>query len=799
MHWLSGWKQALVVGVSIAAAAAIAALGPQWGWSSDGPKLIGPLLGQPEPKDKRAESEKSDTTEQAPTEKAAPAEKPAAEPSDASQPPASRSASPKSTASQSAAPQPVESKPGDDTPSAESNSSESKQQQQAVPPGQQESKSAAKSAIPQVGEPLAAGIVALLEDEMVAGLQKRNITDRFKRFVAYAGNRLDVSAARYTGSELAGNCRLRWYDHLLRNPLKATAEAEQFTRTLHLAVLDQQHSLRKVLAIAREKLDLPPSAAREEPPPQSPQEALDRVKQALIAARAAHAAALAPLTKSELRELATNAYPVLVSQNVVGHTLANRGTGRRLCDLIEKIDLGAMLQAAESLAPLASPDVLKELAQLPAEGELNVDGVSGTVAARYDTPAGTILIGGRGSNTYQLDKLTDVVCVIDLGGNDVYLDGSTSLARPVMLLIDLGGDDHYRGSAPGIQGGAILGVSMLLDYAGDDLYQAADCAQGSALAGVGILVDYAGHDRYAGIRRVQGQALGGVGVLIDRAGNDAYRAAMWAQGFGGPLGFGLLDDCDGADHYFCGGRWRDSYPETPGMEGWGQGVGSGLRQVANGGIGVILDGGGDDVYEFDYLAHGGGYWCGVGMARDFGGNDRRLITRTAFDGSQRPEPKFGRFNCGWGCHYSLGFLFDDSGDDVYEGTIMGLGMAWDCSVGALCDFGGNDRYEATGGLTQGVGAQMGLGILFDYNGDDVYLGTSQGYASPSVTYHPMPTCGGNFSFLADYGGNDKYGCGAKNNTYMMRGSEGGFLIDRPRREEIEHTVTKTPLSARAKQ
>jgi hypothetical protein len=130
---------------------------------------------------------------------------------------------------------------------------------------------------------------------------------------------------------------------------------------------------------------------------------------------------------------------------------------------------------------------------------------------------------------------------------------------------------------------------------------------------------------------------------------------------------------------------------------------------------------------------------------------------------------------------------------------MGLGMAWDCSVGALCDFGGNDRYEATGGLTQGVGAQMGLGILFDYNGDDVYLGTSQGYASPSVTYHPMPTCGGNFSFLADYGGNDKYGCGAKNNTYMMRGSEGGFLIDRPRREEIEHTVTKTPLPARAKQ
>ncbi len=791
MGWLSGWRRWLVLAAVLASGAATARLGLLPAAASDGPKLIGPSLEAPpaaqdnsKAKHPAADSkaQQPDADEQSPAQKKEPsAQQPGAQPLDASQ---SQPSSPQSPAAKS-----------DDEPPA----SEQQPQSQPAPDRLPGSKAPPKPMPPQVGEPLASGIVALLDDEIVAGLQKRNITDRFRRFVAYAGNRLDVSAAPYTGSELAGNCRLRWYDHLLRNPLKATAEAEQFTRKLHLAVLDEHRGLQKVLAMAREKLDLPASAVRDTSAPQSPQEALDRVKEALIAARAAHAAALAPLTKSELRELATNAYPVLVSQNNVGHTLANRGTGRRLCDLIEKIDLGAMVQAGDSLARLASPDLLHKLSELPADGNVKLDGVTGTVVARYDTPAGAVIIGGRGPNTYQLDKLADVACVIDLGGNDVYHDGSVSLSRPVMVIIDLGGDDHYRGSVPGIQGGAILGVSMLLDLAGDDLYQAADCAQGSALAGVGILVDYAGSDRYAGIRRVQGQALGGVGVLIDRAGNDAYKAAMWAQGFGGPRGFGLLDDCEGSDHYFCGGRWRDSYPETPGMEGWGQGVGSGLRQVANGGIGVILDGGGDDVYEFDYLAHGGGYWCGVGMARDFGGHDRRLITRTAFDGSQRTEPKFGRFNCGWGCHYALGFLFDDAGDDVYEGTIMGLGMAWDCSVGVLCDFGGNDRYESTGSLTQGVGAQMGLGILFDYNGDDVYLGTSQGYASPSVTYHPMPTCGGNFSFLVDYGGSDRYGSGAKNNTYMMRGSEGGFLIDRPRRDEIEHTVTKIPSPARAKQ
>jgi hypothetical protein len=214
-------------------------------------------------------------------------------------------------------------------------------------------------------------------------------------------------------------------------------------------------------------------------------------------------------------------------------------------------------------------------------------------------------------------------------------------------------------------------------------------------------------------------------------------------------------------------------------------VGAGIRQSADGGIGVLLDGGGDDVYEYDYMAHGGGYWLGLGFARDFAGNDRRLgATLNAYDGGPRTQERFQRFACGFGCHYALGFCFDDSGNDTYDGTIMGLGMGWDCSVGVLCDFAGNDHYLATGGLTQGTGAQASLGILFDYKGDDVYEGYNQGYADPSISYHDRPQCGGNFSFLIDYGGKDTYGCGAANNSVIQRGDVGGFLIDRPSREEL---------------
>lgn len=639
-----------------------------------------------------------------------------------------------------------------------------------------------------LGDPLAPGMVKLLQDEISTGIKRRGISDRFARFQRYMIGQVNHSAGKYTGSELAGNCRLRWYDHLMRNALAAPGEAERFTRDLHAAALDGNEGLAQVLAIESVKMDLGPRKPRKSAAPATADQALETIKQALTEAQVAYCAALAPLGKSEIRELQANLVSVFSTQNQVGHTLNDRGTGRRLCDLMEKMDRGALQSAAGALAPIADQRLLEQLKNLPSDGKVKVAGVTGAVA-RIDTPSGAIIVGGRGPNTYQLDQMSDVAAVIDLGGNDVYHEGTVDTDRPVLVVVDLAGNDSYRGVRPGIQGGAVLGVSMLLDLAGDDVYQAQDVAQGSVLAGVGILIDYAGNDRYVGVRRVQGQANGGIGLLIDRAGKDDYRAAMWAQGFGGPLGFGLLDDLSGDDHYFCGGLWRDSYPETPGMEGWGQGVGAGIRQVANGGIGAILDGAGDDVYEFDYLAHGGGYWCGVGFARDFGGNDQRLITKTAYNGGQRIEPSFQRFGCGWGCHYSQGFMFDDVGNDVYEGTIMGTGMAWDCSAGFLFDLAGNDHYKATGGIVQGSGAQMSLGVLFDYNGDDVYDGYGQGYASPSISYHHLPECGGNFSFVVDYGGKDSYGCGAQDNSYTQRGDAGGFLIDRPRQDELDRTAT----------
>ena len=188
---------------------------------------------------------------------------------------------------------------------------------------------AADGAEATVGEPLAPGMIEILQQEIRNAVRTRGVDDNFARFQRYSGYKLDTSAAAYTGSELAGNCRLSWYDHMLRHPFGAVAEAEQFTRDVHTAVLKDPGGLARLLPIIAEKLDLPKHDARKYAKAKTPPEALDIVKQALIEARAAQAAALAPLTKGEIQELSSYIYPVMVGQNsaAIRSTIATPAAG----------------------------------------------------------------------------------------------------------------------------------------------------------------------------------------------------------------------------------------------------------------------------------------------------------------------------------------------------------------------------------------------------------------------------------------------------------------------------------------
>jgi len=642
-----------------------------------------------------------------------------------------------------------------------------------------------------VDRPLAAGIVKLVSPEIEAQLKEGNVTSRFQQFRSYAASRLAATRGDYTSSEINGLARLKWYEHLLLNPLNVPCETEEFTRLLHAGLAAKScKGFRFALEQARSKMDVPQSSTlggSERTWGKEDSDPYKRLEAILVDARKTCVRTVEPLTADELKEVARRAYYVLTTNTAVGHTVNDRGSALRMVRLMQKMDRAAQWDLADILVSVCDEEFLQSLrTSMPKDSRpVPVAGVSGDVLKRIETAAGTVLIGGPGNNEYRLEEMKDVAAIVDLGGNDVYLEGVVSIERPILMIIDLAGDDRYQGKLPGIQGSSIIGGSILVDCAGNDIYWGQDVAEGSTLGGVGILVDMGGDDQYLGYRRVQGQAIGGIGLLVDYGGKDDYRAAMWAQGFGGPLGFGLIDDLEGDDHYYVGGRFYDSYPETPGYDGWGQGVGSGIRGAANGGIGVLLEGSGDDVYEFDYFGQGGGYWLAIGLARDFAGNDRRVgATLNAYDRSSRTQQRFQRFGNGWGCHYGVGALIDDLGNDSYDGSIMGTGFGWDLSVGFLLELSGDDEYLARVGGVQGQGAQASLGVLYDFEGKDTYRGTSQGYSSSSITYHPYPTCGGNFSFVVDYGGTDEYGSRVRNNAVSRRGMS-GFVVDRPKQEELD--------------
>lgn len=624
-----------------------------------------------------------------------------------------------------------------------------------------------------------------MSNDLLATLNARGGASLYDRWRAYdAGVRRQTSALE-SGSELNGRCRLSWYEKLYADPLRSAGEVEFFSRAWGGFFSGSAADVVSGVRLARAKMDVATRNDRSaKPAPSTPQEAIEALKAALVETAALHARALAPMSKDDVAAVSREAHSIFCAQAQSGHTVPSRGRAKYLIDAMQKMNKSALYDAAETALSTLDEKTLELLAQVDF-ASLEKVRVDGQEMGRVSTEAGDILFGDKNSTVWNLDQYSTVCCVVDLGGKDEYREGVCNVNRPVLVVLDLGADDdNYVGQNPGIQGGAILGVSVWYDGGGNDRYLAKDVAQGSCVGGVGILVDESGDDRYLGFLRAQGQALCGLGLHIDRAGNDDYRAALWAQGVGAPGGFGAILDKDGNDHYYVGGYYYDSYPEHPGHDGWGQGIGAGIRRVACGGIGLCLDCGGDDAYEFDYFGHGGGYWMGVGVARDFAGNDiRYAATSTRYDGSRREQARWQRFGCGFGCHYAVGYLFDDLGDDAYNGTIMGLGMGWDLGAGFLVDFLGDDAFEATGGLTQGAGGEGSVGVLMNYRGSDVYRGNNQGYASSHLTYHSPSDCGANYSFVVDHGGNDQYGCRAANNAVSTRGMTTGFIIDRPAPDE----------------
>jgi hypothetical protein len=198
-------------------------------------------------------------------------------------------------------------------------------------------------------------------------------------------------------------------------------------------------------------------------------------------------------------------------------------------------------------------------------------------------------------------------------------------------------------------------------------------------------------------------------LVWDAGGDDVYLN----NAGGGFLGAAALVDLAGNDQFASGHR---------------QGVNGG----AKGGLGVLLDQAGDDVYlAGDDGTNGGGY-LGAGLLLDAGGSDLYAVTGWGANGGAYPggigllvdDGEGADRYTGWyegvnGGAYlgGSGLLYDAGGDDAYEATWSNVNGGTLGGHALLLDGGGNDRYTAQHGAVNGGGA----GLLYDAGGTDTYL------------------------------------------------------------------------------
>ncbi len=475
----------------------------------------------------------------------------------------------------------------------------------------------------------------------------------------------------------------------------------------------------------------------------------------------------------------------------------------KLKQIISKIDLKYLMRGAEELG-FAVDFAVAELSKRKGQEKFSFE---------ISTPYGVIAINGKQDNQYSGE--VPYLLVIDTGGNDLYYGGgaTSNIKNPVSVLIDLDGDDsylespelksisvaEYQGRKTGgkpLFGSGILGYGILIDVKGNDVYRSLRNTQGCGLFGIGILQDRSGNDTYDCYAYGQGSAIFGLGILADLDGADKYQCFNLSQGAGQTKGFGILIDLGtGKDIYDANDTVID-FPSPQTVKhnaNMSQGVGFGLRadftdgHSLAGGIGTLIDDGGDNTFKCGVFGQGVGYWHGIGILCSGKGND-------SYQGTWYTQ--------GSAAHFAVGVLYDEGGDDSYNTSLVSLGAGVDFSVGFLIDYAGNDSYVG-GSLCLGSGNMNSFGFFWDRSGNDIYKLTqpnagSFGYANVDKSIMSIRDRDITAGFFLDTGGDDIYPDSitrAKNNTLweMLPDVEKRiYPVLRGRGLDIEALETKIP-------
>lgn len=266
-------------------------------------------------------------------------------------------------------------------------------------------------------------------------------------------------------------------------------------------------------------------------------------------------------------------------------------------------------------------------------------------------------------------------------------------------------------------------------------------------------------------------------LLIDVGGNNTYYNNAGGSGID-TLGFPCRTESAGSAALIDLGRGDNTFghpdlPRSCGANGGG-----------NGGVGFLLDAGGDDEYIASSRGTNGGGVLGLGFLLDVGGKD-------SYEASS--------FGTNGGGNLGAGFLLDARGADDYIAGYLGAnGGGFEGGTGFLFDGEGDDGYIAGGGGANGGGSQQAHGFLVDADGNNTYKAGSSGVngggarsatgflfdAGGNTTYvaGDRGANGGAWSnrgvgFLYDAGGDDDYDAGSRGTNGGGNDEGIGFLVD----------------------
>ncbi|HLO97849.1 MAG TPA: hypothetical protein VK171_04565, partial [Fimbriimonas sp.] len=259
---------------------------------------------------------------------------------------------------------------------------------------------------------------------------------------------------------------------------------------------------------------------------------------------------------------------------------------------------------------------------------------------------------------------------IDLGGRNRYTDRYGAGIGYTGVLIDLG--NEIKSEFPDAAAGAgILGIGIAhFDGFKTDL-NGKNINFGAGLAGVGILTTEQSvrvESRSVG----QGFGMAGIGLCIGSKGSDTYKLGYLGQGAGTMGGVGWSVNPGGNDRYRAGGVTTETS-----MTGAYVCRAQGFSGLMPGGIGLLTDTAGDDLYESGTETQA----CAIG--------------------------------------YGLAALVDSKGNDTYVAGFRAQSCAMFEGVAQFVDTEGDDGYLVRRGECHAYAADRSVAILMDRSGDDI--------------------------------------------------------------------------------